>query len=208
MINYYIEKNLNDENIKDIVDGVKGGKLIAFPTETVYGIGANGFDIEAINKLFKIKNRPFSKPISLMVSNFNMINMLTKNINEIEKKIIYKFLPGPLTILLEKNDKVPDILTANSKYIGIRMPLHNTSLKIIDRAGVPFAVTSANISGEEDCIDFEKVLSKFNKDIDFFIDGGKSKIGIPSTVVKVENGDIKILREGSISKDFILSEIS
>ena len=127
---------------------IKNGGLVIFPTETVYGIGANGLDKNAIKKIYEAKQRPLNKPISLLVSNIDMIESVAKDITDIEYAIIKKFFPGPLTIILKKKEIIPDILTAGSDTIGIRMPANDIALNLINYAGVPIATPSANISGK------------------------------------------------------------
>ena len=201
-----MEKLLNFKNSTDYqklrysAEIIKNGGIVVFPTETVYGIGTNGLDKEAVERLYKIKERPLNKPISLLVSDYEMIEKVVKDINELEYKIMKKFFPGPLTIILNKKDIVPDILTSGGSTVGIRMPEEEITRKLIEYAGVPIAAPSANISGKASGIDLQEIVKEFGDKVDYYIDGGKSKIGIGSTIVKVENNTIKILREGSISK--------
>ena len=201
-----MEKYLNINNSKDYqklrysAEIIKNGGIVVFPTETVYGIGTNGLDKEAVERLYKIKERPLNKPISLLVSDYEMIEKVVKDINELEYKIMKKFFPGPLTIILNKKDIVPDIVTSRGSTVGIRMPEEEITRKLIEYAGVPIAAPSANISGKPSGIDLQEIVKEFGDKVDYYIDGGKSKIGIGSTIVKVENNTIKILREGSISK--------
>lgn len=201
-----MEKYLNINNSKDYqklrysAEIIKNGGIVVFPTETVYGIGTNGLDKEAVERLYKIKERPLNKPISLLVSDYEMIEKVVKDINELEYKIMKKFFPGPLTIILNKKDIVPDIVTSGGSTVGIRMPEEEITRKLIEYAGVPIAAPSANISGKPSGIDLQEIIKEFGDKVDYYIDGGKSKIGIGSTIVKVENNTIKILREGSISK--------
>ena len=182
---------------------IKQGKIVIFPTETVYGIGTNGLDEEAVKKLYEVKDRPLNKPISLLVSNFDMINQVAKDITEMEYKIMKNFFPGPLTIILNKKSCVPDILTAKGNTVGIRMPDNEIALKLIELSGVPIATPSANISGRPSGIDIEDIKKDFEGKVDLFIDSGKSKIGNGSTIVKVEDNEIKILRQGIITKEQI-----
>ena len=201
-----MEKYLNINNSKDYqklrysAEIIKNGGIVVFPTETVYGIGTNGLDKEAVERLYKIKERLLNKPISLLVSDFKMIEKVVKDISELEYKIMKKFFPGPLTIILNKKDIVPDIVTSGGSTVGIRMPEEEITRKLIEYAGVPIAAPSANISGKPSGIDLQEIIKEFGDKVDYYIDGGKSKIGIGSTIVKVENNTIKILREGSISK--------
>ena len=201
-----MEKYLNINNSKDYqklrysAEIIKNGGIVVFPTETVYGIGTNGLYKEAVQRLYKIKERPLNKPISLLVSDYEMIEKVVKDINELEYKIMKKFFPGPLTIILNKKDIVPDIVTSGGSTVGIRMPEEEITRKLIEYAGVPIAAPSANISGKPSGIDLQEIIKEFGDKVYCYIDGGKSKIGIGSTIVKVENNTIKILREGSISK--------
>lgn len=182
---------------------LQNGGIVVFPTETVYGIGVNGLDENAIKKLYKIKNRPINKPISLLVGNIKMIEQIAKNISKQEYALIKAFMPGPLTLVLEKSDIVPDILTANSNTVGVRMPANEIALNLINSANVPLATSSANISGEDANITIENIIDNFKDSVDYYIDGGKCEIGVSSTVVKIVDGVPCILREGSITKEQI-----
>ena len=193
----------NTKNLKIAANIIKKGGIVIFPTETVYGIGTNGLDEEAVKKLYEVKDRPLNKPISLLVSNFDMINQVAKDITEMEYKIMKNFFPGPLTIILNKKSCVPDILTAKGNTVGIRMPDNEIALKLIELSGVPIATPSANISGRPSGIDIEDIKKDFEGKVDLFIDSGKSKIGNGSTIVKVEDNEIKILRQGIITKEQI-----
>ena len=186
---------------------IKNGGLVIFPTETVYGIGANGLDKNAIKKIYEAKQRPLNKPISLLVSNIGMIESVAKDITDIEYAIIKKFFPGPLTIILKKKKIVPDVLTAGSDTIGIRMPANNIALNLINYAGVPIATPSANISGKPSGTNLNDIMKDFAGKVNCFIDDGPSKIGLASTIVKVVDGKVHILRQGSISIDEINSAI-
>lgn len=198
-------EKIDDNKIKEIAKEIKKGKVVVFPTETVYGIGTNGLDENAIEKIYKIKKRPKEKPISLLVSDIEMINKVAKEINEKEYKLVKKFMPGPLTIILRKKENVPDILTAGSEFVGIRIPDNEIAIKLIEYSGVPIATTSANISGKKANIELNKIMEEFKDEVDYYIDGGISKIGKASTVVKANNNKIEILREGSIRKHELIT---
>ena len=197
------KNNIEYTKLKEVATAIKNGKVVVFPTETVYGIGTNGLDEKAIEKLYKLKKRPKNKPISLLVNNIDMINDIAEDITELEYKLINKFMPGPLTIILKKKNKIPDILTANSSTVGIRIPENEIAIKLIEYANVPIATSSANISGKSSGINLKNIMNDFNDDIDYYIDGGFSKIGIASTVVQVLDGIPHILREGVITIDDI-----
>jgi L-threonylcarbamoyladenylate synthase len=199
----YKENELNGEILSKIANSINNGNVVIFPTETVYGIGANGFDEDAIRKLYEIKERPYNKPISLLVNSFSMIEEVAEDLSDTERAIIDKFFPGPLTLVVKKNKNIPDILTSGTDYVGVRMPKNKTALRIINAAKVPMATTSTNISGMEADIDFEKAYKDFNDKVDYIIDGGVAQIGVASTVIQVVDDEIKVLREGIISKEEI-----
>ena len=202
MKEYLDYKDKIDENqLKKIAQNIKKGKIAVFPTETVYGIGTNGLDEGAVEKLFKIKKRPKEKPVSLLVSDIDMINKVAKDISKTEYNIIKKFMPGPLTIILRKKEIVLDILTNGSEFVGIRIPDNEIAKKLIEYSGIPIATTSANISGKEANTNLKDIMLEFKDKVDYYIDGGTSKIGKASTVIKVVNNKIEILRTGSITKE-------
>ena len=198
-----LENKLDYEELKTPAKIIKEGGIVIFPTETVYGIGTNGLDKEAIKKLYEVKQRPLNKPISLLVSNIEMVEQVAQNISKLEYKIMQNFFPGPLTIILEKKDIVPDILTANTNTVGIRMPSGEIARKLIEYAGVPIATPSANISGKPSGTNIKDIQKDFEGKVDCFIDNGESKLGIPSTIVRVINNEVHILRQGSISMEQI-----
>ena len=182
---------------------IKQGKIVVFPTETVYGIGTNGLDEQAVKKLYNVKQRPLNKPISLLVSNMEMVNQIAKDITEIEYKIMEKFFPGPLTIILKKKDIVPDLLTAGQNTVGVRMPSNEIARKLVEAAGVPIAAPSANLSGEPSGTNLQNTKQYFKDNVHFYIDGGECEIGLSSTIVQVIDGKPQILRQGSITLEQI-----
>lgn len=182
---------------------IKHGGIVIFPTETVYGIGVNGLDEEAVKKLYKVKKRPEDKPISLLVSNMDMVNQISKDISEVEYKLMETFFPGPFTIILKKRKNVPDIVTANQDTVGVRMPDNETTRKLIEYAGVPIATPSANISGKPSGTNMKEIMKDFDDKVDYYIDGGESKLGVASTIVKVIDEIPHILRQGTITKEEI-----
>ena len=189
--------------LKEPANIIKNGGIVIFPTETVYGIGTNGLDENAIRRLYEIKQRPLNKQISLLVNSIDMINKVTKDITELEYNLINKFFPGPLTIILKKKEIVPDIVTANLDTVGIRMPANEIALKLIEYTGVPIATPSANISGKPSGTNIKDIIKDFDSKADYIIDNGPSKIGLSSTIVQVINNVPHILRQGSISNEQI-----
>ena len=192
--------NTKNEEILKASSIIKDGGIVVFPTETVYGIGTDALNNSAIEKLYNIKKRPHKKPISVLVSNFEMITKVAKEISDIEWKIIKNFFPGPLTIVLTKKESISNILTGGEATIGVRMPDNQIALKLIEYVGNPVATSSANISGEISLIDIEKIKTTFVNKVDYYLEGKYNKTSIPSTVIKVKNGEIEILREGTITK--------
>lgn len=198
-----LRNNIDFEKLKEPAKIIKDGGIVIFPTETVYGIGTNGFNEESIRKIYELKKRDFSKPISLLVSNMEMVKMVAEDISDLEYFLMKRFFPGPFTIILKKKKDVPDILTANGDTVGVRMPSGEIAKKLIEYAGVPIATPSANISGKPSGTNINDIIKDFEGKVDYIIDNGESKLGVASTIVKVVNNIPHILREGSITKEEI-----
>ena len=203
-----MKNNLNYDKLREPAQIIKKGGIVIFPTETVYGIGTNGLDENAIRKLYEVKQRPLNKPISLLVNNIEMVEKIAKNITEVEYKLMERFFPGPLTIILEKRDIIPDILTSNTNTIGIRMPSGEIAKKLIEFAGVPIATSSSNISGRPSGTNITDIKKDFEGKVDCFIDNGESELGIPSTVIRIIDNIPHILRQGAISEEEIRKVIA
>lgn len=182
---------------------IKNGGIVVFPTETVYGIGANGLNAEAVKRIYEIKKRPLTKPINLLVNSVEMIEKVAKDITPLEYAIIKEFFPGPLTMILKKKEIVPDIVTAGGATVGIRMPANEIALELIKKAGVPLATPSANISDKPSKTNIKDVMKDFPEGVDCFVDGGESRIGVASTIVQVIDGVPHILRQGTITEEQI-----
>ena len=176
-------------DIKKASDIIKKNGIVIYPTETVYGIGANIFSNAALEKVFAIKGRDKDKPVSVAVSDLQMMEDLVY-IGEKEKRFIEMFLPGPVTVVMKKKESVPDMLTSGSELVGIRFPAHTTTIKLIELAGVPITSTSANFSGEAP----PRTVDEIRIRADYVIDGGKCT-GEPSTVVDLV--DLKLIRKGA-----------
>jgi L-threonylcarbamoyladenylate synthase len=181
--------NVIGKDIKNAADILKGGGIVVYPTETVYGIGANIFSEQALRKVFAKKKRNSDKPISIAVSSFEMMDELVI-IGEKEQKFINKFLPGSVTVLLKKKKSFPHILTPGTDVVGIRYPGHRIAIELIERAGVPITSTSANFSGDQP----PHSLDEIKISADYILDGGICN-GEPSTVVDIFN--MKIIRKGA-----------
>lgn len=197
-------KNDNDyTKLEEVAQIIKNGGLVLFPTETVYGLGANGLDENAVKKIYITKGRNENNPINLLVSNMEMINNIAKHISDLEYKLMESFFPGPFTIILKKKSIVPSIVTANGDTVGVRMPSGIIAKELVELAGVPIAAPSANISGKPSGTNFNDIYSDFKDKVDYMIDGGDSSIGIESTIVKVIDNIPHILRPGSITDEQI-----
>lgn len=198
-----LKNNIDFEKLKEPAKIIKDGGIVIFPTETVYGIGTNGFNEESIRKIYELKKRDFNKPISLLVSNMEMVKMISEDISDLEYALMEEFFPGPFTIILKKKEVVPDILTANGDTVGVRMPSGEIAKKLIEYAEVPIATPSANISGKPSGTNINNIIKDFEGKVDYIIDSGESKLGVASTIVKVVDNVPHILREGSITKEQI-----
>jgi L-threonylcarbamoyladenylate synthase len=194
---YNWEDDISDDELENVIDTLDSGGIVIFPTDTVYGIACNCFNQKAIEKLYEIKERAKYKPINVLTDCYEKIEMVAENINPIERRIIEKYMPGALTIIVKKNEKVPDILTAGLDTIGVRIPDSNIALEILKRVDYPLATTSANISGSPDGIKVEDFLNNFDGKVDIIIDGGTTKLKQSSTIVKVEDNQIDIIRQGT-----------
>lgn len=188
------------------IEDFKKTDLISFPTDTVYGIGANIFSEAAIKKIYQTKHRPENKPLAVLCASIEQILLVAKEIPLEIKKLIDKFMPGPLTVILPKREEVPNYITSNLDTIGVRIPNHQVALTILKQIG-PLATTSANISGRSSLSNSKDVIKLLGDNIDIIIDGGITSIGVPSTVVSYIDNKLNIIREGSITKEMIIEII-
>lgn len=189
---------LTEDNLKEINKVLDEDGVIIFPTDTVYGIACNCYSIDGLNKIFSFKNRPLSKPINVLTDSIEKIKMVSNGLKEKEIELIEKYLPGDLTIIVDKNERVPDLLTANLKTVGVRIPNHKMALKILENYPYPLATTSVNLAGLSPGMEVSDFIEEFKNKVDIIVDGGKSPIGLPSTIVRIENDSLKILREGNL----------
>lgn len=208
MSKYFNWRNqIKEQELEQCSQILKDDGIVIFPTETVYGIGANALSINAVKKIYKIKQRPQNKAINIMVANAQEIEKYATIQNNIEKKIIQNFMPGPITIILNKKQIIPDIVTAGNKKIGIRIPQNEIALELLKKCKLPIAAPSANISGEKSGIDIEGIKNDFEGKVDIFIDGGKSNLAQASTIVEVIDNKIVIHRQGAITENEINKKI-
>ena len=198
-----LKNNNNYDNLQDAANIIKNGGLVLFPTETVYGLGANGLDENAVKKIFLAKGRKQDNPLILHISNISMLNSIASNINETEKKLMEAFWPGPFTIILSRTNNVPNSVTGGLETVGVRMPSGTIANKLIEYAGVPIAAPSANISGKPSGTNLEDIFEELKDKVDFIIDGGECEVGLESTVVRVIDNIPHILRPGKITPEQI-----
>ncbi|MDF2698603.1 MAG: Sua5/YciO/YrdC/YwlC family protein [Haloplasmataceae bacterium] len=196
------EFNINEEIINEAGRVIKDGGLVAFPTETVYGLGANALNGEAVKKIFIAKGRPQDNPLIVHVSNKN-INHLVSEIPFVAQNLINKFWPGPLTVILSKSKIIPKETCANLDTVGIRMPANQIALKLIESAGFPIAAPSANLSGRPSPTEVSRCIEDLEGKIDFIIGGDKSNIGLESTIVDCTEYPPVVLRPGGITLEML-----
>lgn len=181
---------------------IQNGGLVAFPTETVYGLGADVFNSEAIAQIFKIKNRPADNPLIVHISSLDMLDKLVVNISTINQKLIDNFWPGSLSIVFPRSQLVPNIVTAGLDTVVIRFPINPIAQKLIQMCGVPLAAPSVNPSGKPSSTKPKHITDYFQNKI-FVVEGEQSEIGLESTVINALNNTPVILRQGSISQQQI-----
>ena len=179
---------------------IREGKLVAFPTETVYGLGANALDAEAVKRIYQAKERPWASPLIVHVADEQMARTVTAEWPEIAQKLAARFWPGPLTLVLKKAEIVPDLVTAGLNSVGVRAPAHPVALDLIRRAGVPIAAPSANRFSEISPTTAEHVGASLGDRVDMILDAGPTEVGIESTVVALTRTPPAILRPGMISQ--------
>jgi len=202
---------VSEENFDAVLEEaaaiIRKGGTVAFPTETVYGLGADGLNPSAVRKIFEAKERPPGNPLSLLVHSREDLEKVAKNIPDKALKLMDAFWPGPLTIVLEKKDTVPEITSGNLQSIGLRMPDHRIPLELIKRAGTPLAAPSANLSGKPSPSLAAHVVADLSGRIDAIIDGGEAAIGLESTVIDMTVESPVVLRPGAVGIEELESVI-
>ncbi|QUL97910.1 MAG: threonylcarbamoyl-AMP synthase [Candidatus Fermentithermobacillus carboniphilus] len=197
-----------DEEVINFAAGIlREGGLVAFPTETVYGLGANALDPEAVEKIFRAKGRPQDNPVIVHVSRPEGIKPLVTGVPPLAQKLMDMFWPGPLTLLFPRSSLVPSVVTAGLPLVAIRMPDHPVAQRLIDVAGVPVAAPSANTSGRPSPTSADEVYSDLNGKVDIIIDAGPTNIGVESTVLDVSGAIPRILRPGGVSREELVEAL-
>lgn len=193
-----------EENLIRAGEMIKSGEIVAFPTETVYGLGTDGLNFAAREKIYLAKGRPSEKPLTLHVASLEQVERVAK-ISAAAEKLFEKFCPGPLTIILPKTENLPDF--AAKKTVGIRFPDNEVALKLIKISGCPIAAPSANISGQTPPKNAQDVLKNLGGKIPIILDDGECKFGVSSTIIDLSEGEPKFLRIGAISPEQIISSL-
>jgi L-threonylcarbamoyladenylate synthase len=191
------------ENITKAAEEIKRGNIVAFPTETVYGLGADALNPIAVSKIFEAKNRPSFNPLIVHLHEHSGINEVCEYSDERIDLLIEKFWPGPLTIVLPKKNIIPDIVTAGHETVAVRMPDHEVALELIRKSGTPVAAPSANTFGFLSPTSATHVNKQLEGRVDIILDGGDSNVGVESTIIQLADGKFKLLRPGGLPKEEI-----
>lgn len=194
-------------SIRRAAETLKAGGLVAFPTDTVYGAAAHGFLPEALRRLYQAKQRPYTKPIALLVAEAGDLRRVARDVPDSVWLLAERFWPGALTIVVPRAEDLPAILTAGGDSVAVRMPDHPIALRVIEAAGAPLATTSANLSGSPDPITASDVLRDLGGRIDLVLDGGTCPGGVPSTVLDLTATPPVIRRAGPIDHNMLRQTI-
>lgn len=200
-------KSVTGDQLSDAGEIIKNGGLVAFPTETVYGLGGDAFNSKSSEKIYLAKGRPSDNPLIVHIADREDVNLVAMDVSEGANKLMDKFWPGPLTIILKKSDRVPFETTGGLSTVAVRMPDHRVALELIRSAGVPIAAPSANTSGKPSPTKAQHVIEDLDGRIDMIIDAGQVGIGIESTIVDMTGEKPIILRPGYITKEMMEKEI-
>ena len=202
MTKYLKKEQIDDNTIIEISNALKEGKLVVFPTDTVYGIGTNAYDSNACEKIYEVKGRPKYKPLSILISDISMLKEIVDYISPAEQKLIDAFWPGPLTIKFKKKDgTLPDIVSAGDGYLRARLIDEGLLHNLIQKAGVPIVAPSANLSGSATGIKIQNIVNELGGKVDYILDCGDIECDVASSIVQVEEEKVLIIREGKITKE-------
>ncbi|OHD57454.1 MAG: threonylcarbamoyl-AMP synthase [Spirochaetes bacterium GWF1_51_8] len=203
----YPYKNPYHDEIREASELLRGGGLVVFPTETVYGLGANALLPDAVNRIFGAKGRPADNPLIVHLAEASMLEMAARDIPPQAYRLFECFAPGPLSIVLPKRLEIPDTVTGGLDTVAVRIPAHPMARELIALAGVPVAAPSANRSGRPSPTGFAAACAEMDGLADCILDGGDCEIGIESTVAALDNGRIVILRPGAVTAEMIKNRL-
>ena len=196
----------SDLRIKAAVDCLKSGGIIAIPTDTVYGLGADPFNVDAVQKLYTLKGRPEEKPIPLVLGSVEDVQQVAQNLPDFFFHLTERFWPGGLTIIVQSKNLLPQ-LTAGGTTVGLRIPNQPLLLEILQNFGGPIAITSANLSGQPAATSPQEFGQELSSKIDFIVDDGQTSGPIPSTVYDISVSPPQVRREGVISSETLMQEL-
>ncbi len=189
------------EAVKAAAEDLAEGKLVVYPTDTVYGIGADIYNHAAVKNLYQAKHRPFDMALSVAVADRKMMEEVAV-LNDNADKLIKAFLPGPLTIIIKKQPEVSDLITASSQKVGVRIPDHPLAVELARRFG-PIVATSANTHSQPDAVNIDMAVKELGDTVSTYIDAGPSPLGKPSTIVWIMDDKYEIIRQGAITEAMI-----
>lgn len=196
-------KIVDKDNLDDAAKCLREGGTVVFPTETVYGLGADALNENAVKKIYEAKGRPADNPLIIHIADKNDIFKIAKSVSDDAARLIDKFWPGPLTMIFEKKDEINKTVTAGLNTVAVRCPVNKTAHKLIEKSKVFVAAPSANLSGSPSPTIFRHVVSDLDGRVDYIIDGGECRIGIESTVLDVSGDEFRILRPGAVTYEDI-----
>jgi L-threonylcarbamoyladenylate synthase len=192
-------ENPEEEKISVAAEAIRRGGIVAFPTETVYGLGVDALNQEAVKRMYEVKGRPPDNPTIVHIAEFNDVYKLAVDVPEVAEELMRRFWPGPLTIVLKASKIVPRVTTGGLETVGIRMPKHKVALALIRASKTPIAAPSANIAGKPSPTTAQHVIQDFYGSIDVILDAGPTKIGVESTVLDLTTKPPQILRPGGVT---------
>lgn len=189
----------SDQDFDQVISELRSRHLVVYPTDTLYGLGADPFDDVAVKRAYIAKKRPFDMPLTIAVSSMRMMEEVAY-VDDRARKLAEAFLPGPLTLLLEKKPIVSDMVSSASKEVGVRIPGHPLALRIIEEFG-PITSTSANLHSHPNPYDAQIAMKDLGENVSIYIDCGPTKYGKPSTIVQLMEGEVEVIRPGAIPID-------
>jgi L-threonylcarbamoyladenylate synthase len=186
---------------------IANGGLVAFATETVYGLGANAYDVRAVARIFEVKERPEFDPLIVHVGDASWLAAIVTAVSPVAQRLVDAFWPGPLTLVLPKTDRIPDLVTAGLPTVGVRMPSHPSALGLLRRANVPIAAPSANLFGHVSPTTAQHVAEQLGERIDYILDGGACTVGVESTILDLSGERPTLLRPGGLAVEQLEAKI-